>query len=123
MGIKTGKKALFTEINITPLTDIFLEEWLSYEERLSVFKVNEGTIENKEPLSASSILDLLSSLDAAMDDMDVDTADEIIKQIQRCEMPDNLKELAEQLAVAVINLDIQMEHEITEKLREEMKAK
>lgn len=24
MGIKTGKKALFTEINITPLTDIFL---------------------------------------------------------------------------------------------------
>ena len=24
MGIKSGKKALFTEINITPLTDIFL---------------------------------------------------------------------------------------------------
>jgi len=37
-------------------------------------------------------------------------------------MPDNLKELTEQLASAVINLDIQMEHEIVEKLREEMKT-
>ena len=116
-----SKKQIIEPIKV--LTDIFLEEWLSYEERLSVFKVNEGNTENKKQVSASSILDLLSSLDAAMDDMDIDTADEIIKQIQCCEMPDNLKELAEQLAVAVINLDIQMEHEITEKLREEMKTK
>ena len=65
---------------------------------------------------------LLSSLDTAMEDMDVDTADEIIKQIQRYEMPDNLKELTDQLASAVMNLDIQMEHEIVKKLREEMKT-
>ena len=57
-----------------------------------------------------------------MEDMDVDTADEIIKQIQCYEMPDNLKELADQLAFAVMNLDIQMEHEIVKKLREEMKT-
>lgn len=57
-----------------------------------------------------------------MEDMDVDTADEIIKQIQRYEMPDNLKELTDQLASAVMNLDIQMEHEIVKKLREEMKT-
>ena len=57
-----------------------------------------------------------------MKDMDVDTADEIIKQIQRYEMPDNLKELTDQLASAVMNLDIQMEHEIVKKLREEMKT-
>ena len=48
--------------------------------------------------------------------------DEIIKQIQCYEMPDNLNELIEQLASAVINLDIQMEHEIVKKLREEMKT-
>lgn len=29
------------------------------------------------------------------------------------EIPDNLKELTEQLASAVMNLDIQMEHEIS----------
>ena len=57
-----------------------------------------------------------------MEDMDVDTADEIIKQIQRYEMPDNLKELTDQLASAVMNLDIQMGHEIVKKLREEMKT-
>ena len=57
-----------------------------------------------------------------MEYMDVDTVDEIIKQIQRYEMPDNLKELTDQLASAVMNLDIQMEHEIVKKLREEMKT-
>lgn len=36
------------------------------------------------------------------------------------EIPDNLKELTEQLVSAVMNLDIQMEHEIAKKLREEM---
>lgn len=107
---------------IKALTDIFLEEWLSYEERLSVFKVNEGNMENEKKFSASVILDFLSPLDAAMEDMDVDTADEIIKQIQCYEMPDNLKELTEQLASAVMNLDIQMEHKIVKKLREEMKT-
>ena len=61
-------------------------------------------------------------LDAAMEDMDVDAADELIKQIQYYEMPDNLKELVNQLASAVISLDIQMEQEIVKKLREEMKT-
>ena len=107
---------------IKALTDIFLDEWLSYEERLSVFKINEENMENEKKFSASAILDFLSSLDTTMEDMDVDTADEIIKQIQRYEMPDNLKELTDQLASAVMNLDIQMEHEIVKKLREEMKT-
>lgn len=115
-----AKKLIIEPIKV--LTDIFLEEWLSYEERLSVFKVNEGNIENEKKFSASAILDFLSSLDAAMEDMDVDTADEIIKQIQCYEMPDNLKELVDQLESAVINLDIQMESEIVKKLREEMKT-
>ena len=114
-----SKKRIIDPIKV--LTDIFLEEWLSYEKRLSVFKVNEGNIEKEKKFSASDVLDLLSSLDAAMEDMDVDTVDEIIQQIQCYEIPDNLKELIDQLASAVINLDIQMEHEIVKKLREEIK--
>ena len=105
---------------IKVLTDIFLEEWLSYEERLSVFKVNEGNMEDKKKFSASDILDCLNPLDAAMEDMDIDTMDEIIKQIQCYEMPDNLKELTDQLASAVMNLDVEMEHEIVKKLREDL---
>ena len=53
MGIKTGKKALFTEINITPLTDIFLvlliimmvvaPTFQSVDNSISVPEVNSGT--------------------------------------------------------------------------------
>lgn len=53
MGIKTGKKALFTEINITPLTDIFLvlliimmvvaPTFQSVDNSIFVPEVNSGT--------------------------------------------------------------------------------
>ena len=53
MGIKTGKKALFTEINITPLTDIFLvlliimmvvaPTFQSVDNAITVPEVNSGT--------------------------------------------------------------------------------
>ena len=53
MGIKTGKKALFTEINITQLTDIFLvlliimmvvaPTFQSVDNSISVPEVNSGT--------------------------------------------------------------------------------
>ncbi len=53
MAIKSGKKALFTEINITPLTDIFLvlliimmvvaPTFQSIDNSISVPEVNSGT--------------------------------------------------------------------------------
>lgn len=53
MGIKTGKKALFTEINITPLTDIFLvlliimmvvaPTFQSVDNAITIPEVNSGT--------------------------------------------------------------------------------
>lgn len=53
MAIKSGKKALFTEINITPLTDIFLvlliimmvvaPTFQSVDNAISVPEVNSGT--------------------------------------------------------------------------------
>ena len=53
MSIKTGKKALFTEINITPLTDIFLvlliimmvvaPTFQSVDNSITVPEVNSGT--------------------------------------------------------------------------------
>ena len=53
MGIKTGKNALFTEINITPLTDIFLvllfimmvvaPTFQSVDNSITIPEVNSGT--------------------------------------------------------------------------------
>ena len=53
MGIKTGKNALFTEINITPLTDIFLvlliimmviaPTFQSVDNNITIPEINSGT--------------------------------------------------------------------------------
>ena len=63
MGIKTGKKALFTEINITPLTDIFLvlliimmvvaPTFQSVDNSISVPEVNSGTVIEQGKITVS----------------------------------------------------------------------
>ena len=81
----------------------------------TIIKAYEG---EKKAFSASSILEALEPLDDAMEEMDIDTADEIINRLQAYEMPANIKELSDKLAVAVLNLDTEEEHEIVEKMWE-----
>ena len=67
MGIKTGKKALFTEINITPLTDIFLvlliimmvvaPTFQSVDNSISVPEVNSGTAIEQGKVTVSVTID------------------------------------------------------------------
>lgn len=55
MGIKTGKKALFTEINITPLTDIFLVLLIIMMVVAPTFQSVDNTITIPEVNSGNSI--------------------------------------------------------------------
>ena len=55
MGIKTGKKALFTEINITPLTDIFLVLLIIMMVVAPTFQSIDNTIAIPEVNSGASI--------------------------------------------------------------------
>lgn len=55
MGIKTGKKALFTEINITPLTDIFLVLLIIMMVVAPTFQSIDNTITIPEVNSGNSI--------------------------------------------------------------------
>ena len=55
MGIKTGKKALFTEINITPLTDIFLVLLIIMMVVAPTFQSVDNTITIPEINSGNSI--------------------------------------------------------------------
>ena len=55
MGIKTGKKALFTEINITPLTDIFLVLLIIMMVVAPTFQTVDNTITIPEVNSGTSI--------------------------------------------------------------------
>ena len=55
MGIKSGKKALFTEINITPLTDIFLVLLIIMMVVAPTFQTVDNTITIPEVNSGTSI--------------------------------------------------------------------
>ena len=68
MGIKTGKKALFTEINITPLTDIFLvlliimmvvaPTFQSIDNTITIPEVNSGNAIEQGKYIPSTVLAL-----------------------------------------------------------------
>ena len=83
-------------------TEAFLEEWRSYKEKLSVC-IKE---EEKEELSDFSIWgEKLENLKEAMEFMDIDKADEIMKEIRSYEYSDEISKKIERLGSAVVNLD------------------
>ena len=97
MAAKDGDKAYILEN-----TEAFLEEWRSYKEKLSVC-IKE---EEKEELSDFSILgEKLENLKEAMEFMDIDKADEIMKEIRSYEYSDEISKKIERLGSAVVNLD------------------
>lgn len=97
--------------NVTPA---FLEEWRSYKGRLKVCVPEEG--EKETPKDYGVILTLLEMLRIAMDDMDVDVADETIAQIKKYHYPTDVLALTEQLDAAVTNLDSDRTALLTEEI-------
>lgn len=85
MGIKTGKKALFTEINITPLTDIFLvlliimmvvaPTFQSVDNSISVPEVNSGTAIEQGKVTVSVTKDGTIYVDSKRSSIGMLTAD------------------------------------------------
>lgn len=99
MAIKSGKKALFTEINITPLTDIFLvlliimmvvaPTFQTVDNSISIPEVNSGTAieQGKVTISVTrdgmiyldSVRTTLSELSAALENLRKDDEkDEVV---------------------------------------------
>jgi len=85
MGIKTGKKALFTEINITPLTDIFLvlliimmvvaPTFQSVDNSITVPEVNSGTSIEQGKVTVSVTKDGTIYVDSKRSSIDMLAAD------------------------------------------------
>lgn len=95
-------------------TEAFLTEWRGYKEKLSVC-IQE---EKKEALSDFSILDeKLENLKEAMDFMDIDMADEIMKEIRSYEYSDGISDKIESLGAAVVNLDVDAVNELIDEIR------
>lgn len=84
------------------LTEEFLETWRSYKEKLSVCIKEE---EKTEIQNMSLVTEKLQLLQEAMENMDVDMADDLMKELRQYQYEETLGEKIENLATAVVNLD------------------
>ena len=89
---------------ITAMTDIFLEEWRSYRQRLQgVFGI--GTEEKQEIIDYSVIQALVEMVRISIQEMDVDRADELMRQLRTYDFPEEIGQNIKKLAGAVTSLD------------------
>ena len=102
---------------VCAITPVFLQQWRSYEQRLSCFAPQKAE-QKKQPFDVEVFLELLPQLDAALEDMDVDTADAIMEKLQRYNLPNEVHPLMERLATAVMNLDGQEEQAVVKRIME-----
>lgn len=103
---------------IFQITPAFLEEWQKMKHRLASL-VNVSTAEediNKPEANLEMTGEKLRLLQEAMEDMDIDTADEIIVQIGRFHYPDDIMPYLEELEQAVANLDIVQTTDVISKI-------
>lgn len=95
-------------------TKDFLNKWRSYREKLSVC-IKE---EEKESISDMTVIEeRLESLKEAMEFMDIDKADEVMKELRSYRFSEEITEKVEKLGAAVVNLDVETVNELIDELR------
>lgn len=104
---------------IEKVTFAFLEYWRSYKELLKICLQNENSIAKKE-LDYKILGELLHLMKEAMDDMDIDTADNIIDQLDNFHYPDDMLSNIEKLKTAVTNIDAMQVLECVEAIEKQM---
>lgn len=104
---------------ITAMTGIFLEEWRSYRLRLrGIFGIGAG--EKKEITDYSVIRALVEMVRISMQEMDIDRADELMKQMREYAYPKEIQQNILKLAEAVTNLDPEETDRFAKLLSEQM---
>ncbi|MBR4760484.1 MAG: response regulator [Lachnospiraceae bacterium] len=105
---------------IDGLHDIFLSEWRNYKNRLSeVTGTDEGAGDHKEEISPQALEALYDMLTAAMDDLDIDGADEVINKLSAYQLPEKAASEFSRLKSAVTQLDAEMVADILANMRAE----
>lgn len=93
---------------IKHVTPVFLQEWKKMKEILQPVVKSGDSPTNKLKPDHERIKELLRSLETAMEQMDVDTADEMMRQLQRYEYTGkDMIEILDNLSQAVINLEVE----------------
>ena len=89
---------------VASVTPAFLTEWRSYSQKLQGV-LGIGNTVRQQINDASVILALLEMIRFSMQDLDIDKADQLMKQLQTYKYPDEIERNIRRLAEAVTNLD------------------
>lgn len=107
---------------IAAVTPVFLEQWRSYKELLKPCVEEEIDNEEKIEIDHQMLEEFLKRLESAIEDMDIDTADEIMEQIRKFQYPDDVLVIIDKLAVAVTNINSEQVADCIQKLRIHMEG-
>lgn len=101
------------------VTPYFLEEWKHMKARLRPLADEPAShADAQKPQADLKIIqEYFSMLDLAMQGMDIDTADEIIRHLETFQYPEPVLTLIKQLSLAVTNLDAGQTTELIDNLK------
>lgn len=100
-------------------TDEMLEQYLGYLPVLEPFCIEEEEDEaGKEEISGAIILECFRNMQTALDDLDIDRMEEVIKEMSRYHYEGWQHELFEELRDAVEEVDVELCETILEEWKE-----
>ena len=100
-----------------------ISEWRSYGDKLKgVFGLGEDDAEtgNKETADSDMLRAMMDMLGQAMEDFDVDAADDIIEKMKSYKYEPEIEELIKSLTAAVKDLDQDEAESIMGRIKEQM---
>lgn len=108
-------------LRIQNITPDFLQEWRRLKEILNPIMREKKQEEAKREMDSEFIGELLDMLIHAMEEMNVDTADQIIEQLKQFDYPENVMiETVEALSLAVTDLDEEQTKEFAKQLKRQL---
>ena len=91
---------------VNTLHDVFVREWRSYKEGLNEYlNPDDAPDEEKEEIDEEVLKTLLSMLSDAMENMDVEAADDAIEKMSSYKLPKEVSDVFSNLKTAVSQLD------------------
>lgn len=103
---------------INRLHPLFIEEWHDMEVKLS--KMYPQNTEEKLAPDYNMIRECLHLLKSAMEEMDIDTADEISQQLNRYVYPENMALIVQMLSMSIQNIDAEQVTEYANQLENQI---
>lgn len=114
----------YDEKTIISMHDIFIDKWRSYKDKLSgVLGIGETSNDpdtEKEEADTEIIKALLTMLKEAVEELDIDVADETVAKLDGYILPDEINKDLDSLKAAVADLDSDIVSEIIDKILENL---